>query len=204
MGIKKLTYIFFFLMTPLLAQVSPNTITVSGEVRRKVEIQEYNVIVILSEIKSGNYQKLEEKSIHEIIQKFCQKLDLIDVSFKDFKVNVPYELRSISEKKKTLVYNYSTSSIEKIRGLVKISLNGVTIASVDVVAKNLSVDEIVNLSNIAIENAQVLASKIAEIQGKKIGKITQILNLNKSTQSMSTYAPDESQVYSVTVSFELL
>lgn len=101
------------------------------------------------------------------------------------------------------MYNYSCSSIEKIRALVKISLNGVNVASVNVKAKSLSVDETVNLSIKAIENAQVLASKIAKIQGRKIGKITQILNANGSAQSMSAYDPKESQVYSVTVSFKV-
>ncbi len=201
---KKITYIFLLIMTPLLAQIAPNTITVLGEVSRKVEIKEYNAIVILSEIKSDNYQNLESISLNDISQKFQVKLQEIGIDFKDFKENIPYELFSISEKKKKVVYNYKTKSLKKIRAFTKIYMNGVNITNVEVKAKDLSVDEMVNLSNKAIENAKEFALKLAKKQHRKLGKIIGIVNVGGSSQSVDGYGSNAAQVYSVTVSFELL
>ncbi|PCH77492.1 MAG: hypothetical protein COB98_03160 [Flavobacteriaceae bacterium] len=191
-------------MTPLLAQVSPNVITVQGEAIHKVEVKEYNAIIILTEIKVDSYQNLEAKTLGDVSLKFEKKLKKIGIDFKKFKPNISYELYNISVKKKTVVYNYKTTSITKIRALVKVSMNGLNVPSVTVEAKKLSLEEIVHLSNEAIGNAQILASGIAKMQHRKIGKIIQIVNSQLSDQTVNSYDPGKPQLYAVTVSFELL
>lgn len=201
---KKLIFILLISVSPLFSQERIKTITVIGETENRVEIGRYHLTLSLKQIVPDGYQHLEPKSLLELKQLYNDKLKEIGVDFGKFKENLLlYLYLANSELNDTAYYSYSTTSSDEIQKIIKQRMKGLTVINVEVIAKEKNNEELAVLSNLAIEDAKVVAQKIAKKLNKKLGDIVKVEDSNTKAQYMDTYKFIAPQKYSVTVQFSI-
>ncbi len=201
---KKLVFILFIAITPIIAQENNKTLTIVGEANKQVEVSSYFLTISLKQIVADGYQQLEPKSLSEVQQMYSDKLKAIGVDFGKYNKNILYQLyASYSEVNDVVYYNYTSTSEEEITKIINQKMNGLTVIQVEVNPKEKTNKEWANLTLTAIENAKTKAKKAAEGLGKKLGEIIKIENSDTSVQHINIYKPEEIQKHFVTVTFTI-
>jgi hypothetical protein len=201
---KKLIFILLVFTSPIFAQEGIKTITVIGKTEKQIQIGSYHLTISLHQITPDGYQQSESKSLAQIKQAYSNKLKAVGVNFSTFKENKPlYAYMSHNESNDVVYYSYSTTSSFEIRKVIAQKMSGMRIYNVEVIAKEKTNDELVNLASKAIINAKVTAQKIADKLNKKIGAIMKIENSNTADQYLDYYKPNKPQKHYITVTFTL-
>lgn len=190
---------------PSIAQEHVNTITVVGETEKEVEDSSYTILISLQQIMVYEGQgEVEVSSVEEVKKNYINKLNEIGIDFTRFDRNTYYEFAaSYSQNRETQYYFFKTSNKEDVRKIVNLKLAGISISDTVIEASKLSNEELVSLSNKAIDNAREKATLLAKKMNKTIGEITAIIDQNTSEQYVQNYGTSISQSHTVTVSFEL-
>ncbi len=143
-------------------------------------------------------------SLERVKQTYSDKLMAIGIDFSEFKENFPIRFyMSYSEMNDVAYYSYVTTSGELIQKIIAQNMDGLTTVNVEIVAKEKTTEELVNLTDIAIENAKITALKLANKRHKKLGNILTIVDSNYKAQYLNIYKPNVPQKHSVTVTFEI-
>ncbi len=195
--------LFVLITAPLIAQ-DMNTITVSGTANKQVSIDKYHISISLKEVIADGYQNLEPMSLAEVTDAYKTKLNSVGIDFGKFVQNDAFGMyASYSETTDYGYYNYTTTVGEEVKKIIKNKTRGVTIYSVEILAKDKTNTELSTLANAAIEDAKITAQKIANGMGKKLGSIVKVTDSNGKAQYMDTYKPNLPQKHTVSVTFSI-
>ncbi|MDN3666416.1 SIMPL domain-containing protein [Algibacter miyuki] len=190
---------------PFIAQEHKNTITVIGETKKTVQESGYTVLIGLQQvIYHGGQQEVEATSLADVTKNYADKLADLRIDFSRFRRNTYYELAmSYSQNRESAYYSFTTDDIEEVRKIIQLNLAGMTIVYNEVLAKELTNDQLVELSEAAIANAKLKAKAIAKKMNKTVGDIVNISDSNTNEQYIQNYGIITTQPYDVTVVFEL-
>jgi len=203
---KKLIFLMALIVTmPLIAQEQRNTITVVGETQAAIEDNSYTILISIQPIYVYEGQaEVEVASLAESKQNYINQLKTIGIDFSGFQRNTYYEfVTSYSSSRTSEYYYFKTSSKDEVRKITRLKSAGTSVANTEIEPNILSKEQLVNLSEKAIDNARKKAEALATKIDKTIGEVVAVVDQNTSEQYMQSYGTATSQTHIVTVSFEL-
>ncbi len=202
---KKFIYLTILVISiPVFGQQVQKKITVIGEAEKTVVAHNYTITVALQQIMADGYQLMNPISLVEVHENYMKTLKDHGLDFSQFKRNLYYEFAyGYSEKRNTAYYQFSTVNKEDIATIKKLAVQGVSIMNIEITPKNLTIEELANLSNAAIEDAKLKAKALAKKMKKRVGPILEVVDNNAKTQSIDAYTLSNKQAHYVTVVFEL-
>ncbi|WP_438710047.1 SIMPL domain-containing protein [Aquimarina muelleri] len=203
---KKIIFIILACMSlsSAVSQENTKTLTIVGESKKKIEIGSYNLTVSLKEIVTDGYQQHEPKSLSQVKQIYTDKLKAIGVDFNNFHKNFAYQFySSYSETNDVAYFYFNSTSQEEIKKIIDIKMNGLNIVQVEIIAKEKTNEQLADLTHIAIEDAKIKASKIANNLHKKLGDIIKVENTSTREQYIDMYKPEQDQKHYATVTFTI-
>lgn len=204
---KTIIYAFIILFAlPSMSQNSKNTITVIGETEKHITEDSYTILISLQQVMVYEGQgEVEATSLEAVRENYFKKAKEAGIDYNSFIKNTYYEFAmSYSQNRESECYYLKTSNEDEVRKIIQLKSAGVSVVTIDATTKNLTNQEMVDLSVKAIANAKVRAKAIAKTMNKSIGEIVNINDPNISEQYVRDYGTSTTQTHSVTVSFELL
>ncbi len=201
-NMKKLIIGLLLCAAPIFGQQN-NTITVTGEASKKVEIKEYIINIEFKDLVADGYQNLESKKRSEIIEGYKNKIKHQGIDFNKFKRNKLYGITALTYRT-TSYYTYTTTSFEEVEKMFEQQMKGVTISWVEILAEKNTNTDLAALDKMALQDAMDRAKITAASINKKIGDIQKIETAsNKSYSYFNTAKPDELYKHYVQVTFIL-
>jgi len=204
---KTIIYAFIILFAlPSMSQNSKNTITVIGETEKHITEDSYTILISLQQVMVYEGQgEVEATSLEAVRENYFKKAKEAGIDYNSFIKNTYYEFAmSYSQNRESECYYLKTSNEDEVRKIIQLKSAGVSVVTIDATTKNLTDQEMVDLSVKAISNAKERAKAIAKTMNKSIGEIVNINDPNISEQYVRDYGTSTTQTHSVTVSFELL
>ncbi len=168
----KMTILVLILCQSLVQAQETNSITVIGETDTKSEIERYIVNVEFSEVVGDTYRNIKAKTANEIVKEFAAALSKVNIDFSRFEQDETYRMSYGYFSSR--LYFYKTTSKEEVERILTQRMEGATNIKVDIIAKELTYEQIGKLNADAIDDARNTATLIAENVGRTIGKIIQI------------------------------
>lgn len=199
--IKKILFIFILCHGFLNAQ-QEHSISVIGEANKTNEIDNYIVNVEFREVIGDNYRNVKGKTVPQLEKEFAAILSKVNIDFSRFEEDTMYRVTSYAYTTSSF-YFYRTTSLDEVKQIISQKLEGVTNTKVDIIAKEMTNEQIGKLSKEAVDDARNTANQIAVNIGRKIGKIVQIENPNNKYKYYNTVAIKEPKKYYVKVTFSL-
>ncbi|GAA4109094.1 hypothetical protein GCM10022393_05490 [Aquimarina addita] len=199
---KVSTTLLLICLIPVFGQEQKNTITVTGECIKNIEIEKFIVNVEFNEIVADAYQNLEAQSLKELQLQFSTMLQKQGINFDKFEEKKLYRITS-GQYRTASYFFYATSAVEEVEKIVSIKMKGLRNTWVDVVAKEKTNQELAELHKRALADAQERALLIANVSNKKIGNITYIEDVNYKYQYISSSKEKEPAKYYIKVTFGL-
>jgi len=204
---KKLIYLVaLFFTIPLISQEKSNIIAVVGETEKEIIYQNYTVIIGLQQVMLYDGQsEVEATSLENATSNYKKKLEEIGIDFNRLKRNIYYEFSmSYGQNRETAYYYFRTADLDEIKKIINLKSTGASIVSSEIEPKELTDQELAELSLKAIENARQKANNIAKKLNKTIGDIVNITDLNTNAQYIQSNGTKSLQPHSLNVSFELI
>lgn len=205
---KKTIVLIAIVLVPFLtiAQQKPTTIKVNARAFYIDDTPEFKAIIS----PSNTYSSLpSELTTIDILKKqYRSALEAKGISWSDLKENPnDFGYETMNYGKEGTLYEYRTTSIEKMINFLKVKSLGVNITSYVSV---LTIDkaEAIALSQKAINSAKESAKTIAAAMGKELGDIQEIEDLNNRLgEDIETYLyhdkPAAQYIYSLNVVFSV-
>lgn len=200
-NIQSFTLLFFLGLTSLMAQ-QKNTITVTGEAIKTIEIEKYIINIEFREVIGDNYRNIKGRTVDQLRKEFASELSKVNIDFSSFEEDIMYHITSHTYNTSAF-YTYETNSLTEVQHIISQKMEGITNSRVDIIAKELTNEKISILSKNAIDDAREIAQAIASKIGKNIGNITQIENTNNKYRSFYSGRVKEPLKYYVKVTFLL-
>ncbi|WP_299259299.1 SIMPL domain-containing protein [uncultured Aquimarina sp.] len=198
---KKILFILLLCHSFLSAQ-QEHSISVIGETNKTNEIENYIVNVEFREVIGDNYRNIKGKTTSELEKEFAAALSKVNINFSRFEEDLMYRVTSYAYTTSSF-YFYKTSSFDEVKKIISQKVEGVTNTRVDIIAKEMTNEQIAKLSKEAIDDARNTANQIVTNIGRKIGKIIQIDNPNNKYKYYNSVAVKEPTKYYVKVTFSL-
>lgn len=203
---KKIICLLGLLFTiPLISQECNHVISVVGQTPKTVQDDGYSILITLQQIMVYEGQgEVEATSLEQVRKNYIKKLEDAGIDFSRFRRNNSYEFAmSYSQNRKSESYYLKTSNQDEVRKIIRLKSAGMSISNIEVEAKELTKEQLVELSIKAIDNAKQKAATLAKKMNKKLGEIVSILDSNTSEQYLQSYGMPIKQFHNVTVAFKI-
>ncbi|MDY7396559.1 SIMPL domain-containing protein [Aureibaculum sp. 2210JD6-5] len=199
----KFLALFFVMVSSFsFAQIDKPYIDSSGQVEYSREVEKYSATIVVSEDLA--YSSYDENITFEKIKSdYFGKLKNSNVDITKLKED-ELAYTAMGYRKKGMVYQFETTSQEKFIELLSVGFSGVNVNEKYVHYKDLSSQQVGELSSKAIADAKTRAEIIAKSAGKKIGGILS-LNNYKEESKRGFYSTRDltDHIFSVSVRYEL-
>ncbi|MBQ4801526.1 SIMPL domain-containing protein [Aquimarina sp. MMG015] len=202
--IKKILIVFILCQGFLNAQ-QQNSISVIGEANKTNEINTYIVNVEFREVigyKNRNNINIKSKTVSELEKEFAAALSKVNINFSRFEEDIMYRISSYDYTNSSF-YFYKTTSLDEVKKIISQKIEGVTNTKVDIIAKEMTNEQIGKLTKEAVDDARKTADQIAINIGKKVGDVIQIENPNNKYKYYNAVAVKEPTKYYIKVVFSL-
>ncbi|WP_405208993.1 SIMPL domain-containing protein [Aquimarina sp. LLG6339-5] len=199
--IKKIFFTLILCHGFLQAQ-QQNSISVIGEANKTNEIDTYIVNVEFREVIGDNYRNTKGKTVSELEKEFAAALSKVNINFSRFEEDIMYRISSYAYTTSSF-YFYKTASLDEVKKIINQKIEGVTNTKVDIIAKEMTNEQIGKLTKEAVDDARKTADQIVTNIGKKIGDVIQIENPNNKYKYYNVMGLKEPTKYYVKVIFSL-
>ncbi|RPE00007.1 hypothetical protein EGM88_01730 [Aureibaculum marinum] len=201
-NIKLLTLLLVMVTSFSNAQVDKAYIEITEQVEYSREIEKYSATIIIAE--SLVYNSYEENSTFEKIKSdYFKKLESNNFNTSELKEDA-FAYAALGYRKKGMIYQFETTSEDKLIKLLSINGNGVSINEKYVHYKPLSAKTVEDLSKKAISESKKRANSIANSAGKKVGELVYLSNYKEESKRAFYSAINlKNHIFSVNVKYKL-
>ena len=186
------------------AQNMERFIKIVGNSEETINTKGIQLKITLQEIEGNEYQKVREKKLDEIKAELTAALPVIGLRSQDLEEIFPPQ--SNYGRHKTENYTINVKDKEQAKQLYELDIKGLKLNNINYVYDTQHKIDDFAMASAAIGDAQRKAEALAQIVGKKIGKVLNIVDTSYGTIKIPENVRYETYTYkyTVTITYELL